>query len=669
MPNQKRSITAEDLYSFRLIKSAQISPDGKFVAYSLQRVDRKTEKKFYNIWIAPTNDNNPHQFTYGDKADTNPQWSPDSKHLAFLSNRKDEKQSQLYIIPIDGGEARSVTDLKGSFGRIEWSPICDKILFTFQKKDAEEIERDENKDKEKLGVVSRHYDRVFFKYDGVGYLRHERWQLWILDIKSGQVTQLTSHPVFDVRDPSWSPDGNSIIFASNHNTEPDLMPDYEDLFLINPDGSNERKIETPMGEKSNPRFSHDGKLIAYFGKEGEGDWWKNNRLFIISRDGSKPAYDLTGQFDINVNGATLDDLTIFNGSTPCFSKDDKKIYFLAGINGKTILMSITIDDEPILEEVINPDGVVDKFSIDKENAKIAFQFCQQYDPGQLWVKDIKTGKQTVLTAVNKTLLAEINLGQVEEVWINSADNNKLQGWILKPPGFDVNKKYPAILEIHGGPHLQYGVMLMHEFQYLAAHGYIVFYCNPRGSKGYGEEHTRAIHNGWGTKDYEDIMVWTDYFEKLPYVDKNRIGVTGGSYGGYMTNWIIGHTTRFKAAVTQRSVSNLISMWGSSDVNWIFEYEFGGKPPYDDPDTFWQQSPIRYIKNAKTPTLVIHNENDHRCAIEQGEQVFIALKKLGVDTEFVRFPDEFHGLSRTGRTDRRIVRLNYILRWFDKYLKK
>jgi dipeptidyl aminopeptidase/acylaminoacyl peptidase len=216
--------------------------------------------------------------------------------------------------------------------------------------------------------------------------------------------------------------------------------------------------------------------------------------------------------------------------------------------------------------------------------------------------------------------------------------------------------------------VQYGNFFMHEFYYLAAHGYVVYFCNPRGGKGYGEKHSKAIWNNWGTADYDDLMAWADLVQRKPYIDRKRMGVTGGSYGGYMTNWIIGHTNRFKSAVTQRSVSNFISMYGSSDVNWAFQYELGDQPPWENFANYWRQSPIKYIGNVKTPTLVIHSEQDLRCAIEQGEQVFVALKKLGVNTEMVRFPDEPHGLSRGGRTDRRIERLKHILRWFDRYLK-
>ena len=224
------------------------------------------------------------------------------------------------------------------------------------------------------------------------------------------------------------------------------------------------------------------------------------------------------------------------------------------------------------------------------------------------------------------------------------------------------------MEIHGGPQTQYGRKFMHEFYYLAAKGYVVYFSNPRGGQGYGEAHGKAIHNQWGTVDYDDIIDWADYMVGQAYIDIARMGVTGGSYGGYMTNMLIGRTDRFAAAVTQRSVSNLISMWGTSDGNWIFQRSFGeNKPPFENVEKYWDQSPLKFIGNAKTPTLVIHSEKDWRAHPEQGEQVYIALKKLGVDTELVLFPDSPHGLSRVGRTDRRIARLEHIARWFEKYM--
>jgi dipeptidyl aminopeptidase/acylaminoacyl peptidase len=338
-------------------------------------------------------------------------------------------------------------------------------------------------------------------------------------------------------------------------------------------------------------------------------------------------------------------------------------------HGNTTLKSIAIEgNKKSLHSIIGDEGVVGSFSFDKDQSKLAYFHADMKNSGEIWLRDVASLRSRRLTEVNDNLLQELNLGEIEEVWFKGATGNDLQGWILKPPEFNSKKKYPSILEIHGGPGVQYGNFFMHEFYYLTANGYVVYFCNPRGGRGYGEAHSKAIWNNWGTVDYDDLMAWVDFIQKRPYIDKRRIGVTGGSYGGYMTNWIIGHTQRFRAAVTQRSVSNLISMYGSSDYNWDMQREFGDQPPWENFKNYWRQSPMKYIGNAKTPTLVLHNEQDLRCAIEQGEQVFVALKKLGVDTEMVRFPDEPHGLSRTGRTDRRIERLKHILRWFDRYLK-
>jgi dipeptidyl aminopeptidase/acylaminoacyl peptidase len=318
--------------------------------------------------------------------------------------------------------------------------------------------------------------------------------------------------------------------------------------------------------------------------------------------------------------------------------------------------------------VIGDEGVVGSFNFNQDQSKLAYFHGDMSNPGDIWLRDMASGRSRRLTRVNENLLQALDLGRIEEVWFKGAARNDLQGWILKPPGFRKGKKYPSILEIHGGPGVQYGNFFMHEFYFLAAQGYSVYFCNPRGGKGYGEKHSKAIWGNWGSADYDDLMAWVDLIGKKSYIDRKRMGVTGGSYGGYMTNWIIGHTNRFKAAVSQRSVSNFISMYGSSDFNWAFQYELKDQPPWENFGNYWRQSPLNYIDKVKTPTLVIHSEQDLRCAIEQGEQIFVALKKLGVDTEMVRFPDEPHGLSRGGRTDRRVERLKHILRWFDRYLK-
>jgi dipeptidyl aminopeptidase/acylaminoacyl peptidase len=673
-PRKKRLITAEDLYKFVVMSDLRLAPDGKNASYTLQRVDQKTEKKYTNIWVVDVERAETRQFTYGDQNDTQPRWSPVGGQIAFVSNRGDkDKPGQVYLIPFGGGEARPLTDIPGEIGEIVWSPDGSRLLCSVRKFDPEELERQKDEQKKKLGMVVREYDRLFYKLDGSGYLPHERWHLWVVDSKTGKAEQLTDHPVFDEHVAAWSPDGKSVAFLSNRTPDPDMNPDYVDLFVLPTTGGEPRKIETPDGDKALLSFSPDGKWIAYYAQEGVGLGYKNFNLWVVAVDGSGKARNLTGDYDVHVSAWTINDIGQPETMPPTWSSDGKSIYFPVVQHGSSILHKIEADGAGLGVVIPASAGdqegsVVGSFSFSQDQTRMAYQLGTLADPGQVWIMDMLTGVRRMLVAPNAALLNSLDLGQVETHWFKGSDGNDLQGWILKPPGFVSNQKYPSIMEIHGGPLTQYGYLFMHEFYYLAAQGYVVYFCNPRGGRGYGEGHGKAIWGNWGDKDYLDLMAWADYAAGYPYVDPDRMGVTGGSYGGYMTVWIIGHTQRFKSAVTQRCVSNFVSMWGSSDFNWAFQMELEAGAPFEDLEKYWKQSPIAFIGNARTPTKVIHNEFDLRCPIEQGEQVFVALKRLGVDTEMVRFPDEFHGLSRSGRTDRRIVRLNHILGWFEIYLK-
>lgn len=661
--NEKRHLTAEDLYRMQLIQDAQISPDGKHVVYVLQWVKREGEKKFSNLWVTPTAGGEARQFTYGEHSDNSPRWSPDGATIAFSSNRDDEKQPQLYLLPFQGGEARRLTDLKGSIGSFSWSPEGGRLLLQFREKDADARERDEDEAKKKLGVVARHITRIDFRADGAGFLPKENWHLWTVETESGETKQLTSGE-YDEGSPCWSPDGKEIAFIANHSEQPDLTPELDDIFVMSLESGETRRLPAPEGGKFALRFSPDGKYLSYVAREGTSNWWRSNRLWLVATDGSSEARALTDS-KLHVSNSTIGDVADRGMTPPFWAPDGEKIYFQSSQHGNTSLKSVDLQGK--VQDLLQEDGVYSNLSLSQDGKTLAYLWGDFSDPGQLWRQN-GDGEQKQLTTINRDWLDEIDLGEVESVWIKGEDDNDLQGWIVKPPGFDDARQYPSILEIHGGPWLQYGNIFMHEFYFLAAQGYVVHLCNPRGGHGYGEEHGRAIEQRWGDRDYADVMAWTDHVAGLPYIDTARMGITGGSYGGFMTLWTIGHTDRFAAAVAQRVVSNFISFWGSSDVGLYFEDPWaGGCAPWEALELYWQQSPMSHIANVKTPTLIIHSEQDMRCNPEQGIQAFMALRRLGVETELVLFPDESHGLSRGGRTDRRIVRLQHIQRWFDEHL--
>lgn len=672
MSTEKKPWSAEDLYELQLITDLQISPDGQRVAYTLQRVEKASEKKYSNIWLVETAaESTPRQFTYGDQVDSTPRWSPDGQTIAFTSNRADGKQSYLHLIPLNGGEARPLTkELKGQIGSFEWSPDGSKLLLQFRQTDAEVLERQEDEQKKKLGVVAHHITEMGYKFDGGGYTPKEKWHLWLVDVESAETTQLTEGSYHELG-PTWSPGGENILFLSDRTDNPlgGIFSDELALYTIPAAGGDLTHIPTHNGRMTgSARYSPDGSQIAYLGTpEKKGKWWQNTELYVIPAAGGD-AQNLSHEYDVDITSTTLGDF----GSPPPFSglqwaNNGQAIYTNISRYGGDHIVKFSLAGE--MTYIVSDDYVNGNFSMDNEQTKVAFFHAETFDPCQIRLKEFETNETRTLTAVNKPLLDARQFGEVEEVWTKGSDGYDIHGWILTPPNFDPEQTYPSILEIHGGPQTQYGRTFMHEFHYLAAQGYVVYYSNPRGGQGYGNGHAGAIYSQWGTVDYADLIAWTDYVAEQPYIDTERMGITGGSYGGYMTTLIIGRTDRFKAAAPQRLVSNWISFHASSDMNWRAKYLVGLEgEPWNDLENYWKMSPISTIGNVVTPTLVIHSLSDLRCDVEQGEQVYVALKMRGIDTEMVLFPDEGHGLSRGGRTDRRIERLHHIGRWMDKYLQ-
>ncbi|MCP4567039.1 MAG: S9 family peptidase [FCB group bacterium] len=663
---RKRFIEAEDVCRLRVINSAAISPNEKKIAYIMETVSEDKRKYFSHIHMADSATGNTNQFTFGEVSDRGLTWSPDGSQIAFVSTRN--KKTAIYLMPSTGGGECKLYEAEGAFTSLNWTPDGRELVFAFRYSDSHAI-KDEKKKKEE--PLYRHITRLFYRLDGSGFLPQDRFHIWKVDTTNGRAKQLTKGKHDDMY-PSVSPNGKHIVFVSNHQKDPDLESMRDDLFVMNIAGGKAKEVPTPAGPIGVPVFSPDSKKIAYIGHANPDDEWgvTNLHLWTVGLSGRPSARNLISKFDRQAYDQTIGDMGEgFDMGKPHWSPDGKRIYFSASDTGNTHLFyAPSAGGRPT--RVTKKNGHVKSYSLAGKSKQVAAIISTLDTPGELQLLPaVYNGdaKAKTLTKVNKTLFTGISFPKIREIRFKAFDGTELQGWLVTPPNFNRKRKYPGILEIHGGPRAQYGFTFYHEMLYLASKGYVVFYTNPRGGGGRGETFAGTIFADWGGIDYMDCMAATDYLEKLPYVNEKRLGVTGGSYGGYMTNWIIGHTNRFQAAVTQRSVVDLKTFNGTSDVGFDLKREFAGFP-WANPETYEKCSPLTYVKNIKTPLLIIHSEQDLRCSIEQAEQLFVTLKLMKKTVEFVRFPEEPHGLSRHGRPDRRIARLEWILKWFNRYLK-
>ena len=662
---RKRFVEAEDICRLHLIRSAAISPDEKKIAYTVEVVSDNKRKYYSHIFAADIGSRTSRQYTFGEVSDREPTWSPDGKSVAFISTRN--KRTGIYVIPIEGGAERKVIEKDGSLANLNWTPDGKELVFQFRYNDSH-WENDEKKKSEP--PVYRHITRLFYRFDGAGWLPRDRFHIWKVDVESGSCRQLTRGK-YDEMSPAVSPNGKWIAFVSNRTKDPDVDSEREDIFIMSINGGRQKRVPTPAGPIFSPSFSPDGSRIAYLGHTHPEDVGVvNYHLWVVGITGKPAAKDLTPRFDRQLYDQTIGDMGEgFAAPVPRWSVDGRRIYFIASDNGSTHVFYVPTKGG-LPTRVTKRNCHVKAASLNGRRTKIALVVSELKSPGQLCLIPARyngDSQARVLTDLNAELFSHIAFPAVREVWFKAYDGTDLQGWLVTPPGMKKNRRYPGILEIHGGPRVQYGFTFFHEMLYLASCGYVVFYTNPRGGGGRGETFAGAISHDWGSIDYQDCMAAADYLERLPYVDRRRLGVTGGSYGGYMTNWIVGHTDRFRAAVTQRSVVDLRSFVGTSDTGHHLAREFGGYP-WKNPEVYVRCSPLTYAKNIKTPLLILHNERDFRANIEQAEQLFATLKLMKKRVEMVRFPEEPHGLSRHGRPDRRIARLEWIRKWFDRYLK-
>lgn len=652
----KNPILIEDLYKLNWLSDPQLSPDGSLIAYVEKKVDEKDRYKYTSrLCVVALTGGEPVNFTRGDKLDTSPRWSPDGKQLAFISNRSGD--NQVWVIPVNGGEARQLTTFKRPLANISWSPDSGKLLATTKIGPGDELSAEEKKERTEVKVITR----LHYRLNGEGFFGDRRSHICVIDAKDGTITQLTGGD-FDHLSPTWSPDGTKLAFVGKLYEDADYVS-YSDVYEMDLADRKIRKLTESFGPCMKPTYSPDGASIAFISHDMSYKGATLNKLYSVPVSGGTASL-LTVDFDRSVGNAVGGDMVSTVDPSPLFSADGNLIYFLSSNGGTTHICSIpAAGGKPVA--LTGEDQVVYGFSVGE--AGFAYCVTTPDNIGDLYVSDLSGKGEKRLTHLNTWYLACVHVSKPERLTFTGTNGVEVEGWIMRPRGCEPGKRYPMILEIHGGPHVAYGNSFNHEFQVLASMGYSVLFTNPQGSEGYGQAFNAATHEDWGGTDYRDLMAAVDHALSFDFVDPERLGVTGGSYGGYMANWMVGHTDRFKAAVAQRSTSNRYSMFGTSDVGFNNgQFEFRGNP-WENRDFYMDRSPISYVNNITTPLLLIHSEQDLRCPIEQGEEMYNALKWLRKETMLVRFPDENHELSRTGKPRHRIERLKHITDWFNKYI--
>jgi dipeptidyl aminopeptidase/acylaminoacyl peptidase len=669
----KRPIRADDLLRIVFVGDAQISPEGDRVLFTQKRINEKN--KYITHLFTVDRDGDVVQWTQGEESAGSGRWSPDGTQIAFVSSRN--KSAQIYLISAKGGEAKKLSSFpEGSIGAFRWSPDGSKIALTFREQ-LPELTDAAKKERESKGLSEPplEIDNVLYRLDGDGYFGNQRYKLFLLDVSTGTHTELYSASPDGSYTFDWAPNSTEVVVIHSANKRPLADPPNDQIYRVDLSGQAWKLEGLPKGEKSEPRWSPDGRKIAYAGDVDESDPWgtRNTKIYLTSADGGEPK-DLTGHLDFDMAVSTLSDTKeAAFGSVLEWHPDGSGLYVQVGHHGETQVGFVSVEGG--VEILTEGRGHIGVGNLSRDGRKLAAIVgnATTLPEVALLEPELGTGAMTakVLTDLNHEFHQEVRLSEPEEFWLESTDGAKVQGWVMKPIDYLAPKRYPAVLEIHGGPHAQYGWAFFHEMQLLAAEGYVVVYSNPRGSKGYGEEFCAAIRGNWGTKDWDDMQTVTRWMQHQPYIHPGQMAVMGGSYGGYMTNWIIGHTDEFKCAITDRCVSNMVSMAGNSDFPFNKDGYFQGCAwgPLEDIKELWRQSPISYFENVKTPTLVIHSEGDLRCNIEQGEQVFTALQQQGIESRFVRYPKSTsHGMSRSGPPDLRLHRLKEITNWLGKFLK-
>ncbi len=663
MPEFLPPVVPEDLYRLRYLTDADIAPDGTRIAYAVKAVadDRSYRSA---LWVvAFEGDDAPASLTDGEANDTTPRWSPNGRWLAFLSDRggreehehtedKTRTPKQVHVLAIDGGETRALTSFTDGCSDIAWSPDSRTLLCVAKPP----------RSGDDAGDGIRVYDRLRYRSDEHGLSDGRRKHVWSLALDGSEQRRITDGD-WDDGQPAFSHDGREIAFVSNRTADRDRNT-VADIWTVPADGGEPRRITDARGAYGNPGWSPDGTLVGCYGTpDAIGSAAENVHLWVFPREGGA-GRDLLDRWDRTVGSVVISDM---RGPTqtlpPRWSGD--RVVFVGSDQGTANAYSCASSGGDVRAETLGAHQLV-TLSIAADGQRFAGVLATAQDPGNVVAGRLGVDVR-LRTHVNADLLSDRHVSPLERIEFAGADGWPIEGWLLRPRGFDPARRWPLVLEIHGGPHTAYGHSFFHEFQVLAGRGYAVLLINPRGSHAYGEMFVKACVGDWGGKDHDDLMAGLDHVARDDWVDSDRLYVTGGSYGGFMTNWTITRGERFKAAVTQRSISNNVSSFGTSDIGWHFwEHEMGGVLPWDDASRYVDRSPLHHVTKIRTPLLILHAENDFRCPIEQAEQLFVALQVLRREAVFVRFPEDNHDLTRSGRPRNRVEHCRRIADWFDAH---